>query len=222
MKHARPGRAPRAPEPPPAAAVIFGTALPTVMAYADVLAGAGVERGLIGPREVDRLWERHLLNSAAVSVAVPDASAVLDVGSGAGLPGIPLALVRPDVAVTLVEPLLRRATFLTEVGASLALTNVDVVRSRAEDLPPRSTDVVVARAVAPLERLAGWTLPLLRPGGRLVALKGRSAEDELAAAVRTLRRLGARSWDVRDLPLPLDLQATRAVVVVAGETRRQR
>jgi 16S rRNA (guanine527-N7)-methyltransferase len=192
------------------------------VAYAEMLAGPGVERGLLGPRELERLWERHLLNSAAVAAAVPDGVGVLDVGSGAGLPGIPLALVRPDLRVTLVEPLLRRATFLGEACELLGLDRVDVRRARAEVLPRGAADVVVARAVAPLKRLLGWTLPLLRPGGRLVAMKGRSADAELDAAGATLARLGARSWDVRDLLLPGDLEATRAVVVVAGETRRRR
>ena len=201
---------------------MFPGALSAVVAYAEMLAGPGVERGLIGPREVERLWERHLLNSAAVAAAIPDGAGVLDVGSGAGLPGIPLALARPDLRVSLVEPLLRRATFLTEVRHALGLDRVEVVRSRAEDLPRGATDVVVARAVAPLPRLLGWTLPLLRPGGRLVAMKGRSAKDELEAAAGTLTKLGARSWDVRDLLLPGGLEATRAVVVVAGETRRRR
>jgi len=187
-----------------------------------MLADAGVERGLIGPREVARLWERHLLNSATISMAVPDAADVVDVGSGAGLPGIPLALARPDLRLRLVEPLLRRATFLTEAVASLGLTSVNVVRARAEDLPPAEAQVVVARAVAPLDRLVRWTLPLLRPGGRLVALKGRSAEQELAAAHTTLARLGAASSEVRYLALPGGLAATRAVVVVAGESRRHR
>jgi 16S rRNA (guanine527-N7)-methyltransferase len=211
-----------APPPPPEAEAVFGSELATAVAYADLLAGAGVERGLIGPREVDRLWERHLLNSAAVAAAVPDAVGVLDMGSGAGLPGIPLALVRPDLRITLVEPLLRRATFLSEVCESLGLDHVDVQRARAEELPRGATDAVVARAVAPLPRLLGWTLPLLRPGGRLVAMKGQGAHAELDAALATLTRLGARSWDVRDLLLPGDLAATRAVVVVAGETRRRR
>lgn len=201
---------------------MFADELPLAVAYAERLAGPGVERGLIGPREVDRLWERHLLNSAAVAAAVPDGVGVVDVGSGAGLPGIPLALARPDLHVSLVEPLLRRATFLTEACDALGLDRVDVVRSRAEDLPNGEADVVVARAVAPLPRLLQWTLPLLRPGGRLVAMKGRSAGDELEAAAGTLSRLRARSWDVRDLLLPGDLEATRAVVVVAGETRRRR
>lgn len=206
----------RAPSPPPGASDVFGSALPTAVAYADLLADAAVERGLLGPREVERIWERHLLNCAAVSMAVPEGAAVTDVGSGAGLPGIPLALARADVTVTLVEPLLRRATFLAEAVDLLDLTSIDVVRSRAEDLAPRSVDVVVARAVAPLGKLARSTLPLLRPGGRLVAMKGRAAEQELAEASTILRRLGARSFDVRDLALP-GVQATRAVVVVAGE-----
>lgn len=201
---------------------MFGAALATAQTYARLLAGSGVERGLIGPREVERLWDRHLLNSTALSVAVPDGADVADVGSGAGLPGVPLALARPDLPVTLVEPLLRRATFLAEVVERLELGNVEVVRARAEDLPRHSTDVVVARAVAPLSRLASWTLPLIRPSGRLVALKGRSAEAEVVDAADTLRRLGARSWEVRDLPVPDGTAATRAVVVVAGETRRQR
>lgn len=211
-----------APPPPPEAESAFGDALPTAVAYADLLADAGVERGLIGPREVERLWERHLLNSAAVAAAVADGVGVLDVGSGAGLPGIPLALVRPDLRITLVEPLLRRATFLGEVCQTLGLDRVDVQRARAEELPRGATEAVVARAVAPLPRLLGWTLPLLRPGGRLVAMKGQGAQAELDTAVATLTRLGARSWDVRDLLLPGDLVATRAVVVVAGDTRRRR
>lgn len=200
---------------------MFGSALPTAIAYADLLADAGVERGLVGPREVERIWERHLLNCAAVSMAVPHGAAVTDIGSGAGLPGIPLALARSDVRVTLVEPLLRRSTFLAEAVQMLGLPSIQVVRARAEDLPPRSVEVVVARAVAPLDKLARSTLPLLRPGGRLVAMKGRAAEQELAAATTTLRRLRARSFDVRDLVLP-GVEATRAVVVVAGESPPQR
>ena len=210
-----------APSPPPAASDVFGSALPTAIAYADLLADAGVERGLVGPREVERIWERHLLNCAAVSMAVPHGAAVTDIGSGAGLPGLPLALARSDVRVTLVEPLLRRSTFLAEAVQMLGLPSIHVVRARAEDLPPRSVEVVVARAVAPLDKLARSTLPLLRPGGRLVAMKGRAAEQELAAATTTLRRLRARSFDVRDLVLP-GVEATRAVVVVAGESPPQR
>jgi 16S rRNA (guanine527-N7)-methyltransferase len=155
-------------------------------AYADLLADVGVTRGLIGPREVPRLWERHLLNCAVVAdpalAVVPAGALVADVGTGAGLPGLVWAIVRPDLTVLLIEPLLRRSTFLTEAVEALGLVaRVRVWRGRAEDaagaLPAQ--DVVTARAVAPLDRLVGWTVPLLRPGGRLVALKGSSAAEEL-------------------------------------------
>jgi 16S rRNA (guanine527-N7)-methyltransferase len=157
-------------------------------AYAELLAGPGVAHGLIGPREVPRLWERHLLNCAVVVPTVPTGSSVIDVGSGAGLPGLVWALLRPDLAIVLVEPLLRRAEFLAVAVQELALTEVRVVRARAEDLAGRyAADIVTARAVAPLPRLLSWTLPLVRPGGRLMAFKGRSASAELAAASDTLR-----------------------------------
>ena len=140
-----------------------------------------MRRGLIGPREVPRLWERHLLNCAVLGELLPEGASLCDVGSGAGLPGIPLALARPDVRITLLEPLLRRTTFLDEVVRQLGLENVTVLRGRAEEmvgkLPP--VDVVTARAVAPLDRLAGWGLPLLRPYGEMLALKGDTAEQEL-------------------------------------------
>ncbi len=159
-------------------------------------------RGLLGPREADRLWERHLVNSAAAAAALPTAGGLLaDVGSGAGLPGIPLAILRPDLTVRLVEPLLRRATFLTEVVAALGLANVEVVRARAEDLHGAWTAATVtARAVAPLDRLAGWCLPLVAPGGSLLALKGDRADgraggggaDPASARGRALVGRGAR------------------------------
>ncbi len=199
---------------------MFGDRLPAAHVYARLLVTHGVERGLIGPREVDRLWDRHLLNSAAVSSEVPQGAHVLDVGSGAGLPGVPLALARPDLTVTLVEPLQRRVTFLTEVCAALDRPGLDVRRARVEELPPSSAEVIVARAVAPLTRLATWTLPRLVPGGRLVAMKGRSASDEVVDAEPTLRSLAARSWEVRELRVPSGRTATRAVVVIAGDARR--
>jgi 16S rRNA (guanine527-N7)-methyltransferase len=181
----------------------------------DWLAGAGVERGLLGPREVDRLWSRHLLNSAALAPLLHDGATVVDVGSGAGLPGIPLLLARPDLRMTLAEPLLRRVTFLEEVCRDLGL-DVDIQRRRAEDLPRAGWQVVVARAVAPLSRLVPLTVPLLRPGGVLVALKGSSAADEVAAARSELRRAAATA-DVRVLAVPGESEPTRAVVVVAGK-----
>lgn len=157
-----------------------------------------MRRGLIGPREVPRLWERHLLNCAVLSEAIDEGVSVCDVGSGAGLPGIPLALVRPDLTITLLEPLLRRTTFLTEVVELLGLDHVTVVRGRAEEvlgkLPP--VHVVTARAVAPLERLAGWGVPLLRPYGEMLALKGDTAEEEVKAASAALSKLGAVSTSV--------------------------
>lgn len=196
-----------------------GSDIDRLQAYHDLLAGPGVERGLIGPREVPRLWERHLGNSAWVVLPqpglVPVGSRVADIGSGAGLPGLVWAIVRPDLQVTLIEPLLRRANFLQEAVSELALTDrVEVVRSRAEQFPGQADfDVVTARAVAPLERLLGWTLPLARPGGRLLALKGRSAEDEIAVAQGALRRLGADQPELVWCGHPGEPEATRVVVV---------
>ncbi len=151
--------------------------------YTELLATEGVVRGLIGPREADRLWDRHVLNSAVLSEVIPDGSSVCDIGTGAGLPGIVVAIARPDITMTLVEPLLRRTTFLDEVVAELGLGHVDVVRGRAEDLHGKRTfDVVTSRAVAPLERLLGWSMPLVAPTGALVAMKGRSVHEEVDAA----------------------------------------
>ncbi|MCW2542720.1 MAG: methyltransferase GidB [Frankiales bacterium] len=204
--------------PAQTAAAVFGTALPQLEAYAALLAGAGVERGLIGPREAPRLWERHLLNCAGISDLVEDGSVVADVGSGAGLPGLVLALQRPEVQVVLVEPLLRRATFLSEAVEHLSLRNVVVRRSRAEELHRTlEVDVVTARAVAPVDRLAGWALPLLRPGGRLLALKGEQAQAELDTAGATLQRLGARRSELVEVGSADLGTSARVVVVEAGE-----
>ena len=151
--------------------------------YTELLATEGVLRGLIGPREAPRLWERHVLNSAVLGEAIPEGATICDIGTGAGLPGLVVAIARPDVRMTLVEPLLRRTTFLDEVVAELGLTHVTVVRGRAEDLHGVSTfDVVTSRAVAPLERLLGWSMPLVAPTGALVAMKGRSVQDEVTDA----------------------------------------
>ena len=153
--------------PPPAAAPLFGTGLEAAVRYAQILAGAGVERGLLGPREADRLWDRHLLNSVALAELLSPGEQIADIGSGAGLPGIPLALARPDLRVTLIEPLLRRSDFLREVIEDLDL-DVTVVRGRAEDQTVRQVvgeaDAVVSRAVASLDKLTKWSMPLLRPG----------------------------------------------------------
>ncbi|GAA1958923.1 16S rRNA (guanine(527)-N(7))-methyltransferase RsmG [Catenulispora subtropica] len=185
--------------PAPAAVVsVFGDRAADAVRYAEILAGPGVTRGLLGPREVPRLWERHILNCAVVGELLPADIQVCDVGSGAGLPGIVLALARPDLTVTLLEPLLRRTLFLDEVIALLGLPNVRVLRGRAEEFAGRERfDVVTSRAVAPLDRLAGWSLPLLRAGGEMVALKGGSAEAELAESAELLAKLGATRWSVQ-------------------------
>lgn len=178
--------------PPRAAEVLFpGDRLEVARAYVDLLATDGVVRGLIGPRETPRLWGRHVVNCALMGAALPEGARVADIGSGAGLPGLVLAIARSDISMTLVEPLLRRTTFLEEAVDALGLTNVVVHRDRADALHGAETfDVVTARAVAPLERLLGWCMPLVSPTGELVAMKGSSVADEVAAAAPELARLG--------------------------------
>ncbi|GAB3120125.1 16S rRNA (guanine(527)-N(7))-methyltransferase RsmG [Streptomyces calidiresistens] len=179
-------------EPPPQAKRVFGDRFPDAVRYAEILADVAVTRGLIGPREVPRLWERHLLNCAVLGEAVPERVTVCDVGSGAGLPGIPLALARPDLEITLLEPLLRRTNFLQEVVELLDLPHVTVLRGRAEEVMGsfKPVHVVTARAVAPLDRLASWGVPLLRPYGEMLAIKGSGAPEELKAARAALGKLG--------------------------------
>jgi len=190
---------PVTPPRPDVVEAVFPSAADLAVRYVELLATTGVEWGLIGPREVDRLWERHVFNCAAVADLVPSDARVVDVGSGAGLPGLPLALRRPDLHVTLLEPLLRRSTFLTQAVEALGLDDrVEVVRARAED--HRETyDVVTSRALAPLPRLLGWCLPLSRRDGAVLALKGRSAQDELDKSNRDLvrQRLAAEVISVR-------------------------
>ncbi|OLT29872.1 16S rRNA (guanine(527)-N(7))-methyltransferase [Actinomadura sp. CNU-125] len=196
---------------------VFGDALPVAERYAAFLSDAGVERGLIGPREVDRLWERHLINCAVVSEAVPEGAHVVDIGSGAGLPGVVLAIVRPDLRITLLEPLLRRTTFLNECVEMLGLDNVEVRRGRAEDVvDDYAVDVATARAVAPLERLATWALPLLRPGGELLALKGERAAVELDEAKPVLERFGVATTELLQVGRGRVEPPTTLVRVVAG------
>ncbi len=167
--------------------------LPLAEAYADLLATEGVVRGLIGPREAPRLWDRHLLNCAVLAEVVPEGATVCDIGSGAGLPGLVLAIARPDLRVTLVEPLLRRTTFLEEVVEALTLSHVEVVRGRADALHgERTFDVVTSRAVAPLERLLQWSMPLVSPAGALVAMKGSNVADEIDEARPMLTRVALR------------------------------
>ncbi|MET1037026.1 MAG: 16S rRNA (guanine(527)-N(7))-methyltransferase RsmG [Aeromicrobium sp.] len=171
---------------------MFASRLDLASSYAEILATDGVVKGLIGPREVPRIWDRHVMNSAVVAPRLPQGATVADIGTGAGLPGIVWAIARPDVHVTLVEPLLRRTTFLDQVVADLGLDNVEVLRSRAEDVNA-TFDVVTARAVAALDKLGRWCMPLVKPGGVLLAMKGQSAADEVRVATATLHRLGATS-----------------------------
>jgi 16S rRNA (guanine527-N7)-methyltransferase len=190
--------------PPPHAAGVFASRLPLAQQYAEILATDAVVRGLIGPREVPRIWTRHIMNSAVVVPRVPQGATVADVGTGAGLPGLVWAIARPDLQVTLIEPLLRRTTFLDDAVSSLGLTNVEVLRSRAEDVTS-TYDVVTARAVAALDKLGRWCMPLVSPGGVMLAMKGRSAAEEVEVATATLHRLGATSivvttYDNDDVP----------------------
>jgi 16S rRNA (guanine527-N7)-methyltransferase len=183
----------RVPPPPPvSAAQVFGDRLALAERFTAILTDSGVSHGLIGPREVPRLWERHLLNCAVIHPAIPAGQMVIDVGSGAGLPGLALAIARPDLDLHLVEPMLRRTNWLAVAVAELGLTNVRVHRGRAEQFwGILSAPVVTARAVARLGELAGWCLPLLLPGGSLLALRGSSVAAELDADRAVLRRLGA-------------------------------
>lgn len=204
---------------PPIAREIFGDALPVAERYALFLAGPGVERGLIGPREVDRLWDRHILNCAVLTELIPEHADVIDIGSGAGLPGVVLAITRSDLTVTLLEPLLRRTVFLQECIDLLALPNARVRRTRAEEVAGEyAADVVTARAVAPLERLAGWALPLLRPDGELLALKGERAAAELEAAQPVLRKFGVREAEVLHVGRGRVEPPTTVVRAIAGKT----
>ena len=199
-------RAAPAPQEPPvpdareraAAERLFGERLDLAERYVAHLASSGIVRGLIGPREVPRLWSRHVLNCAVVEELIPEGARVADVGSGAGLPGLCLALARPDLQITLIEPLERRVQWLEEVVADLGLTGVRVLRSRAEQAKDEvgDVDVVTARAVSALVGLVDITLPLLRGTGELLALKGRSAAEVVEMARRKLNRYGVRSIDI--------------------------
>ena len=207
--------------PPASAERIFAARLSQAKRYAELLAGVGIERGLIGPHEVPRLWERHLLNSAAISDLLHSGERVVDLGSGAGLPGIPLALARPDLDVVLVEPLLRRSTFLTEVVSTLQLP-VEVIRGRAEEAAVRSrvgeVDAVVSRAVTSLDKLTKWSVPLLRPGGRMLAIKGERAEREVDEYRRVMIATGAEN--VRVVACGDSFMNPPVMVVVAQRSLR--
>lgn len=193
---------------------ILGRGFDGAAEFARLLAAEGELRGLIGPRELPRLWRRHVVNSAAVAPYLPAEGAVIDVGSGAGLPGVVLAAMRPDLKLHLVEPMQRRVVWLQEVSDRLGLHNATVHSSRAEDLHgDLVAEAVTARAVASLDKLARWTMPLVRLGGVLLAMKGARAADEVTAARGTLQRLGATAVSVHEIDLYDDGDVTRVVEV---------
>jgi 16S rRNA (guanine527-N7)-methyltransferase len=223
VKHVVPRRriALRVPAPPKVAGRVFGARLDLAERYAQLLVGAGVERGLLGPHEVDRIWDRHLLNCGVVAELMDPGERVIDIGSGAGLPGLPLLIADPSLRVVLVESLLRRSEFLREAVEELGL-DVEVVRGRAEDPFVRERvggcDVVVSRAVAALDQVTRWSLPLLRPGGRMVAMKGERAPDEIREHRRGMTALGAA--DVRVVQCGANCLSPPATVVVATRGKK--
>ena len=233
MKHVGPSE--RTPDPatptasvesggaPDSASAIFGSRLDIAQRYAELLTSAGVERGLLGPREAGRVWDRHLLNSAVVGELLNPGERVVDIGSGAGLPGIPLAIARPDLHIVLLEPLLRRSEFLNEVVAELGLA-VEVVRGRAEEPWIRDRfggrDAAVSRAVAGLDKLTKWSMSLLRPDGRMVAIKGERAPDEVQEHRRVMAAAGA--VDVRVVTCGANYLRPPATVVLAQRAKQSR
>ena len=201
----------------------FGDAWLAVAAFHDFLVAEGELRGLVGPREIPRLWERHLLNSAAVVPFLPEDGVIVDVGSGAGLPGVVVAAMRPRAHVILVEPMERRVVWLLDVVERTGLTNVEVRRARAQELDGAvEADAVTARAVASLDKLFRWTAPLVREGGRVVAMKGARAEEELAAAAKVMRSVGLTDGQVHEATTIAGTEPTRVVSAVRGRGARVR
>ncbi|HWC22684.1 MAG TPA: 16S rRNA (guanine(527)-N(7))-methyltransferase RsmG [Flexivirga sp.] len=210
------------PAAPAQAAAIFGDRFPLAQQYAELLAGSGVVRGLIGPREAPRLWERHILNCAVITELIDPDSTVADVGSGAGLPGLVIAVRRPDVSVTLIEPLLRRVRWLDEVVQELGLTNVTVARGRAESLwdEVAPADVVTSRAVSALENLAVWSVPLVRPGGWWLPMKGSSVADEIEQSRDLLSSVGVTEIEVVECGVGVLDEPTIVARLAIGTPRR--
>jgi 16S rRNA (guanine527-N7)-methyltransferase len=204
---------------------LFGDRLPAAKRYAEHLATTGVEWGLVGPREAEKVWERHVLNCAVVADLIPAGARVLDIGSGAGLPGIPLALARTDLHIVLVEPLSRRVEWLRMVLDDLDLP-IEVERGRAEDPQVRrrweGADVVTSRAVAPLHRLAAWCLPLVRPGGMMLAVKGVSAPAEVARDARAVAASGGGIPRIETCGVGIVDPPSTVVVVERKELRRRK
>ncbi|UZN03364.1 16S rRNA (guanine(527)-N(7))-methyltransferase RsmG [Cellulomonas sp. S1-8] len=207
----------------PRLAAFFGGAWDAVEMFHRLLVDEGELRGLVGPREVGRLWERHLLNSAAVVPFLPETGLIVDVGSGAGLPGIVIAAMRPRAEVVLVEPMERRVAWLHDAVERTGLTNVEVRRARAQELDGAlEADAVTARAVAPLEKLYRWTAPLVRDGGSVLAMKGARAAEELAAAAQVMRSVGLIDGQVHEASTIDGTEPTRVVSAVRGRSPRVR
>jgi 16S rRNA (guanine527-N7)-methyltransferase len=204
-----------------AAEKIFGERLGLAERYVEHLATSGTERGLIGPREIPRLWSRHVLNCAVIESEIAQGSHVADVGSGAGLPGLCLAIARPDLELTLIEPLERRVIWLQEVVDDLGLDNVTVMRTRAElAVGLVKADVVTARAVSALSNLAGLTIPLLDGEGEVVAIKGRSAAEEIDKAAKAIRKLGGVQTSVVTVGQDLLEEPTTVVRIVVKKSQK--
>jgi 16S rRNA (guanine527-N7)-methyltransferase len=199
----------------PRLADYFAQAWPAVLAFHDLLVQEGELRGLIGPRELSRLWERHLLNSAAAVRFLPEAGLIVDVGSGAGLPGVVVAAMRPRAQVMLVEPMERRVSWLNDVVQATGLTNIEVRRARAQELDGAvEADAVTARAVAALDKLYRWTAPLVRDGGSVVAMKGARADEELIVAAKAMRAVGLVDGKVHEAVTIPGTEPTRVVTAV--------
>ncbi|WP_138316695.1 16S rRNA (guanine(527)-N(7))-methyltransferase RsmG [Rhodoluna limnophila] len=184
------------PEAEPAiAATIFGAGIDKARGYAAALVRDGDELGLLGPREMPKLWSRHILNSAVVAELVPAGKKVADVGSGAGLPGIPMAIAQPDAEFVLIEPMERRSNWLKQQVEELGLTNVRVIRARAEEVG-EAFDIVTARAVSALPKLLRMTVPLTRNGGEIIALKGSKAADEIEESKALQKKLKIAGFEI--------------------------
>ena len=182
---------------PESAKAIFGPQIEKARTFAQKLANDSDDLGLLGPRELDKLWSRHILNSAVVAETVKAGDLVADVGSGAGLPGIPMAIAVPEARFVLIEPMERRSTWMLEVIQELGLNNIEVRRARAEEVLDLKFDIVTARAVAALDKLLRLTVPLLKPGGSLIALKGSKAAEEIEAARKLQKKLGVASFEIQ-------------------------